>query len=330
MGLSEEMTSVTADLMKEQSKRNGIESDLKLSKERELVLSVENNSLKLSNAGYQKRQDELLELEKATKREIIALKGRWEKLLEKEKLTAKETDVKIKLLEENIAFYKDQEKVFVYGNEILKEELTKVKESEEYLTAKLTHLEKQNEDFKKNIELLQNELEASKILQEANTNEQENEGGGDDKSKKLDEMTAKCNTVQSELEDVQNRLDKLSAQMRRKDWEIENYQKKIDEIQYANEVKVETGPKQDETRSLPKDKIKTESHPRDDQIKAGPSSGSSCEAPGGAPIKVELDDDVPPQNVAREVNNNKDSAGQETEEGPPPAKKPRLPGQVVE
>merc|ERR1712096_392418 len=84
--LSEEMTSVTADLMKEQVKRNEIESDLKGSKERELVLSVENNSLKLSNAGYQKRQDELLELEKATKKEIIALKGRWEKLLEKEKI----------------------------------------------------------------------------------------------------------------------------------------------------------------------------------------------------------------------------------------------------
>merc|ERR1712112_627514 len=107
-----------------------------------------------------------------------------------------------KLLEENIAFYKDQEKVFVYEIGILKEELSKVKESEEYLAVKSTNLENQKDDLKKKLELLHSELEASKIIQAANTNEQENEAVGE-KTKELDEMTVKCNDMQTELEEVQ-------------------------------------------------------------------------------------------------------------------------------
>merc|ERR1711874_366561 len=96
------------------------------------------------------------------KKEIVGQKGRWEKYVEKEKTLKKEWELKLQMLEENVVFYRDQEGVLVDEIEKIKEKLAKQKEEEEYHLAKENNMETEIEEYKKNIEKLQRELEELK------------------------------------------------------------------------------------------------------------------------------------------------------------------------
>ena len=123
------------------------------SKERELVLSVENNSLKMKVKANQKKMDEM-------KQEMVGQNEKWEKYEEKNESLKNEWELKMQTLEDNVEFYRDQGVELENKIVEMKEKLAKHEKEEEDHLAKEKNLETEMEEYRKITEKLQREVES--------------------------------------------------------------------------------------------------------------------------------------------------------------------------